>query len=126
SGFGGVRIDRPGAAQIVEAVSEHAIEAAIHAADQSVKADNEFRQALCRELEEARYDASLAARRYEVVDPTKRLVARELETRWNSALVRVAHVDDRIARHGVAAALGRKVDGATMRARYVADVATWR
>ena len=41
-----------------------------------MKADNEIRQALCRELEEARYDASLAARRYEVVDPTKRLVAR--------------------------------------------------
>jgi hypothetical protein len=28
----------------------------------------------------------LAARRYEVVDPTKRLVARELETRWNTRL----------------------------------------
>src|SRR4051794_20464669 len=63
-GIGGVRIDRAVAAQIVEAVSEHAIDAAIQAADQSVKADNEIRQALCRELEEARYDASLAARRY--------------------------------------------------------------
>src|SRR5207245_9610680 len=99
SGFGGVRIDRPGAAQIVEAVSEHAIEAAIHAADQSVKTDYEVRQALCRELEEARYDASLAARRYEVVDPTKRLVARELETRWSAALECVAGLEDRIARH---------------------------
>src|SRR5207245_3303828 len=116
SGFGGVRIDRPGAAQIVEAVSEHAIEAAIHAADQSVKADNEFRQALCRELEEARYDASLAARRYEVVDPTKRLVARELETRWNTALERVAHVEDRVARHDDAAALRPKVDRAALMA----------
>jgi hypothetical protein len=48
-----------------------------------VKADNEIPPALCRELEEARYEASLAARRYELVDPTKRLVARELETRWN-------------------------------------------
>ena len=73
-GVGGVRIDRAVAAQIVEAVSEHAVEAAIQAADQSAKADDEIRQALCRELEEARYEASLAARRYEVVDPTKRLV----------------------------------------------------
>src|SRR5439155_13295928 len=80
-GIGGVRIDRAVAAQIVEAVSEHAIEAAIPAADQSIRADNEIRQALCRELEEARHEASLAARRYEVVDPTKWLVARELETR---------------------------------------------
>jgi DNA invertase Pin-like site-specific DNA recombinase len=103
-GIGGVRIDRAVAAQIVEAVSEHAIEAAIQAADQSIRGDNEIRQTLCRELEEARYEASLAARRYEVVDPAKRLVARELETRWNTALERVAHLEDRIARHDVAAA----------------------
>ena len=109
-GVGGVRIDRAVAAQIVEAVSEHAVEAAIQAADQSAKADDEIRQALCRELGEARYEASLAARRYEVVDPTKRLVARELETRWNTALERVAHVEDRIARHDGAAALRPKVD----------------
>src|SRR5512133_1420996 len=61
-GIGGVRVDRAVAAQIVEAVSEHAIDAAIQAADQAVKADEEVRQALRRELEEARYDAFLAAR----------------------------------------------------------------
>ena len=99
-GIGGVRIDRAVTAQIVEVVSEHAIDAAIQAADQAVKADNEVRQALRLELEEARYDASLAARRYELVDPAKRLVARELETRWNTALERIAHLEDRIARHG--------------------------
>jgi DNA invertase Pin-like site-specific DNA recombinase len=115
-GIGGVRIDRAVAAQIVEAVSEHAIDAAIQAADQTVKADIEIRQALCQELEEARYDASLAARRYDVVDPTKRLVARELETRWNTALERVAHLEDRIARHDVAAALRPKVDRAALMA----------
>src|SRR5260370_2981526 len=115
-GIGGVRIDRAVAARIVEAVSEHAIEAAIQAADQSIRGDNEIRQALCRELEEARYEALLAASRYEVVDPTKRLVARELETRWNTALERVAHLEDRIARHDVAAALRPKVDRAALMA----------
>jgi len=115
-GIGGVRVDRAVAAQIVDAVSEHAIEAAIQAADQSVKADNEVRQALCRELEEARYEASLAARRYEVVDPTKRLVARELETRWNTALERVLHLEDRIVRHDTAAALRPQVDRAALMA----------
>jgi hypothetical protein len=113
-GIGGVRVDRAVAAQIVEAVSEHAIDAAIQAADQAVKADEEVRQALRRELEEARYDASLAARRYELVDPAKRLVARELETRWNTALERVAHIEDRIARHDAAAALRPKVDRVTL------------
>jgi hypothetical protein len=109
-GIGGVRVDRAVAAQIVEAVSAHAIEAAIQAADQSERADSEVRQALCRELEEARYEASIAARRYEMVDPAKRLVARELETRWNTALERVAHLEERLAKHDVAAALRPKVD----------------
>jgi hypothetical protein len=104
-GIGGVRIDRAVAAQIVEAVSEHAIDAAIQVADQAVTVDNEARQALRLELEEARYDASLAARRHELVDPAKRLVARELEARWNTALERVAHLEDRIAQHDAAEAL---------------------
>jgi hypothetical protein len=109
-GIGGVRIDRAVVAQIVQAVSKHAVEAAIWAANQSVKADNDIRHAMCRELEEARYEALLAARRYEAVDPTKRLVARELECRWNTALERVAHLEDRIARHDTAATLRPKID----------------
>jgi DNA invertase Pin-like site-specific DNA recombinase len=124
-GVGGVRIDRAVAAQIVEAVSEHAIAAAIQAADQSVKADHAVRQALCRELEEARYEATLAARRYEVVDPTKRLVARELETRWNAALERVADLEDHLARHDAAAALRPKVDRAALMTLARDLPATW-
>jgi DNA invertase Pin-like site-specific DNA recombinase len=115
-GIGGVRIDRAVVAQIVEAISEHAIEAAIRAADQSTKADADIRQALCRELEEVRYESSLAARRYEAVDPTKRLVARELESRWNTSLERVAHLEERIARHDIAAALRPKIDRAALMA----------
>jgi len=115
-GIGGVRIDRAVVAQIVEAISEHAIEAAIRAADQSTKADADIRQALCRELEEVHYEALLAARRYEVVDPTKRLVARELESRWNTSLERVAHLEERIARHDIAAALRPKIDRAALMA----------
>jgi hypothetical protein len=88
-GIGGVRVDRAVAAQIVEAISGHTVEAANRAADQAVDADNDIRQAISREIADARYEASLAARRYEAVDPTKRLVARELEIRWNAALERV-------------------------------------
>jgi hypothetical protein len=52
----------------------------------------------------------LPARRYEVVDPTKRLVARELETRWNTALERVTHLEQRIQEHDVTVARRPKVD----------------
>ena len=96
-GIGRVRVDKAVAAAILEVISEHAVEAAIRAAQQTSRADDDVRRALACELEEARYDASLAARRYEVVDPTKQLVARELETRWNAALERVAHLEERTA-----------------------------
>ena len=65
-GIDGVRVDRAVAAGILEAVSEHAVEAAICAAQQTSRADDDVRRALACEIEEARYDASLAARRYEV------------------------------------------------------------
>jgi hypothetical protein len=38
-----------------------------------------------------------AARRYELVDPAKRHVARELEARWSAALERVAELEHRLA-----------------------------
>ena len=88
-GIGGVRVNRAIAAQVVEAVSGHAVEAVFHAARQSVQAEDGIRHAIGRELEEARYEASLAARRHEAGDPGKRLVAQELESRWNTGLERV-------------------------------------
>ena len=96
-GIGGVRVDRAVANQLLEVLSEHAIEAAIRACEKSVQADADVRQAMARELEEAQYAAALAERRYEAVDPTKRLVVRELESRWNTALERVAELERRIA-----------------------------
>jgi DNA invertase Pin-like site-specific DNA recombinase len=84
-GIGGIRVDRAIALQILEAVSDRAVEAAIFASDQVERSRKEVMAAVERELEAARYDASLASRRYELVDPAKRHVARELEARWNGA-----------------------------------------
>lgn len=75
---------------------EDAIEAAIVAAERCTMTYDDVRLALAKELEVARYEASLAARRYELVDPAKRLVARELEGRWNAALERVDQLECRI------------------------------
>ena len=96
NGIGGLRIDRAVAARILDAVSPHAVEAALQAAEQVDRAAAERRRAVERELEEARYEASLAARRYELVDPAKRHVARELEARWNTALERIEQIDRRL------------------------------
>ena len=96
-GIGGVRVDRAVAAQIIESVSPHAVNAALVAADRVIKADDEIKQTLKRECEEASYEASLAARRHEAVDPDKRLVAQELEARWNVALEQVSELEVKIA-----------------------------
>jgi DNA invertase Pin-like site-specific DNA recombinase len=115
-GVGGVRVDRAVASQLLDAVSDCAVEAAIRAAEQAGRAGNDVLLALGRELEEVRYEASLAARRYEVVDPTKRLVARELEARWNAALERVAYLEHRIASLEAGAASRPQIDRAALMA----------
>jgi DNA invertase Pin-like site-specific DNA recombinase len=96
-GIGGIRIDRAVASQLVDAISPHAIDAAVEAAALVASADDDVCRATERQLEDAKYEARLAARRYEAVDPEKRLVARELEARWNGTLERVADLEERLA-----------------------------
>lgn len=113
-GIGGVRVDRAVALQILEAVSDRAVEAAIFASDQVERSRKEVMAAVERELEAARYDVSLAARRYELVDPAKRHVARELEARWNGALERVDELERKVADLQAASAGGPKIDRALL------------
>jgi hypothetical protein len=49
-------------------------------------------------LERARYEARLAQRQYDTVDPDNRLVARELERRWEAALVETARLQEEYER----------------------------
>jgi hypothetical protein len=67
-----------------------------------------------RDLEGARCEVSLASWRYELVDPAKRHVARELEARWNSALERVADLERRIQDLRARAAAHPKIDRARL------------
>ena len=48
-------------------------------------------------LTQARYEADLARRQFDAVDPANRLVAAELERRWNDRLVDVQRQEERIA-----------------------------
>jgi hypothetical protein len=94
---GGVRVDRAVSMQLLRAVESHAVDAALAAAERAKELDEGIRKALTGELEQAAYEARLAARRYEAVDPDKRLVARELEARWEAALEGVHAVEEKIA-----------------------------
>lgn len=48
-------------------------------------------------LERARYEVAVAQRQYDAVDPDNRLVARELERRWNAALSTLEQLDSEYA-----------------------------
>ena len=94
--FGGLRVDEAVAQQVLDAISGNAVEAALEAADQLRNQQQQQRKTLELEVEQARYEAQLAARRYEAVDPDNRLVAGELEFRWNAALQKASELNDKL------------------------------
>jgi hypothetical protein len=102
--FGGLRVDDLVEAALLAVVQPAAIQAACDAEAQAVVREGEARAALVRDLEAAQYTADRAFRQYDAADPENRLVAGELEARWNRALERVAETLRRIADHDVAAA----------------------
>ncbi len=95
--FGGLWVDEAVANEVLRAIEGNAIEAAVAAAEQMEEQRQELRRSLELEAEQARYEARLAARRYEAVDPEQRLVAAELEARWNSALQKKQVLENRLA-----------------------------
>ncbi len=92
--FGGVRIDQAVSEEILKVVQPVAIDAAIRSGEQLMAQQNERMRVLELELEQAKYEARLASRRYEAIDPDNRLVASELEARWNATLCRVRDLEN--------------------------------
>jgi hypothetical protein len=99
-GFSARRPDETVSAEILTVVQGSALAAAIEAGDLAEQDHHAQHRALALELEQATYHATLAARRYEAVDPDNRLVAAELEARWNAALQRVAELEGRLTMQG--------------------------
>ena len=96
--FNGVDVDALIGREILEVVRPGAVEAAQHVVEDQSNAQDDLLQALRNELEAARYAAGRAQKQFDGVDPDNRLVADELERRWNTALKRVHEVEDRLAR----------------------------
>ncbi len=94
--FGARRVDLTVGAEILLVVEPLAVEAALMAEREVVAQVDERRRALELERQQAEYDAKLAARRYEKVDPDNRLVAAELEARWNRAMTRLRECEAKL------------------------------
>jgi hypothetical protein len=100
--FGGLRVDDAIEEALLTVVGAGAIAAAVAAEKEASQRRDQVREALKRDLEAAHYAADRAFRQYDAADPANRLVAGELEVRWNKALVRVTEVEGKIAAHDAA------------------------
>ena len=100
--FGGLRVDDAIEDALLTVVGPGAITAAVAAEKEASQRRDQVRDALKRDLEAARYAADRAFRQYDAADPANRLVAGELEARWNKALARLAEIEGKIAAHDAA------------------------
>jgi len=94
--FGGVRVDSAVAHELLRAVEPMAIEAAAEAERRTMERRTEQQRIVELELHQARYEASLAERRYAACDPDNRLIAAQLERSWEAALRRVEACEARL------------------------------
>ena len=97
--FGGLRVDDAIEDVLLTVVGPGAVAAAIAAEKEVGQRRDQVLDALKRDLEAARYAVDRAVRQYDAADPANRLVAGELEARWNQALARVSEVEGKIAAH---------------------------
>jgi DNA invertase Pin-like site-specific DNA recombinase len=106
--FGGLRIDAAVVRELIHAVEPMAIEAALLAERRHMESQVEQQRILELELQQARYEASLAERRYAACDPDNRLIAATLEKSWEATLRRVQECQSRLdAAKAPAAALAK-------------------
>ena len=94
--FGGLAVDTAVVGQMLLVVRPAAVDAARLVATQEADRRQEVVKALSLEVEAARYAAALLHRQYDAVDPDNRLVAAELERRWNEALQKVRTLEAKL------------------------------
>src|SRR5262249_55458053 len=92
--FAGVSLDEAISREIVTVLEPAAVEAAVLATAQEKGHQDEILSALQKELEAAQYAARRAEK--QTTDPDNRLVASELERRWNDALQKVQELETRM------------------------------
>jgi hypothetical protein len=95
--FGATNVDAMISLEILKVVQPIAVEASKLAMEKVTEQADAVLHALHVDLQAAKYQASRAQRQYDATDPENRMVADELERRWNNALIAVADLERRIA-----------------------------
>ena len=83
---GGLRAEQQVAEQVLKCLSPLGVCAAVEAIGNLQDKVDERTNQKAMALEQARYEVTHARRQYDAVDPANRLVAAELERRWDAAL----------------------------------------
>jgi DNA invertase Pin-like site-specific DNA recombinase len=91
--FGGLRADRLVSEQLLQCLAPLGLGSALEAIEVLQGASDDRIHQKMLALEHARYEVTHARRQYDAVDPANRLVAAELERRWNQALTAVAQLE---------------------------------
>ena len=91
--MGGSAIDTLVRDQIFKVLEPASLELCFQAAAQAQHERDRLHRHWQQRLQRERYDAELAQRRYEAVDPSNRLVAGNLEKQWEAALQRLQQVE---------------------------------
>lgn len=94
--FGGMRVDVEVSKLVLRCLDPLGVEAALEAIAVREHERAETRRHVELALEQARYEADLARRQYDAVDPANRLVAGELERRWNDRLMEAQRLQERL------------------------------
>jgi DNA invertase Pin-like site-specific DNA recombinase len=94
--FGGMRVEQSVVDVVLEACQPIGVEASLEVLEGSRTEEGHKRRALELALERARFEADRARRQYDAVDPANRLVAAELEARWNTALTHLTEAEARL------------------------------
>jgi hypothetical protein len=93
----GLSIDAAIVKEVLRVLKPLGLEAAIKAIEAQSSETTAAERQLELSLHQARYEVVHARRQYDAVDPANRLVAGELERRWNEALQAVAKIESDIA-----------------------------
>jgi excisionase family DNA binding protein len=94
--FGNMRVDAAVSAEVMRAIAPLAVEAALAAVAERERVSTDRIDQLEAALEQARYEAGRAGRQYDKVEPENRIVATELERRWNERLAEVARLQEQV------------------------------
>jgi DNA invertase Pin-like site-specific DNA recombinase len=84
--FGGSTVDKRFVRELLSVISPYGVQAALEAIRRASSEQQAERRLIEQKIVQLEYEATRAFEQYNSVDPRNRLVATELETRWNEKL----------------------------------------